>query len=61
MFFTVVLFNFRKTNFLLKQQARSPEPVYAQVNREKKKGRHSDIQLLANEQPDSMPAGDSWV
>lgn len=48
------------------QQARSPtEPVYAQVNREKKKGRHiySDIpvQLLSNEQPDGMPAGDSWV
>lgn len=51
---------------LLKQQARSPtEPVYAQVNREKKRERSnlSDIpvQLLSNEQPDGMPAGDSWV
>ncbi|KAF8785904.1 splicing regulator ARVCF-like isoform X1 [Argiope bruennichi] len=54
------------------QQARSPtEPVYAQVNRERKKDkrdgvrRHSDkkisVQLLANDQSDGMPAGDSWV
>ncbi|KAG8184424.1 hypothetical protein JTE90_004592 [Oedothorax gibbosus] len=31
------------------------EPVYAQVNREKKKGRHSDVQLLSN--ASDMPAG----
>ncbi|GIX93501.1 catenin delta-2 [Caerostris extrusa] len=53
------------------QQARSPtEPVYAQVNRERKKDkrdvrRHSDkkvpVQLLTTDQPDGMPAGDSWV
>ncbi|GFS82697.1 catenin delta-2 [Nephila pilipes] len=53
------------------QQARSPtEPVYAQVNREKKKDKRDirrladkkvPVQLLADDQPDGMPAGDSWV
>nr|XP_042905444.1 catenin delta-2 isoform X4 [Parasteatoda tepidariorum] len=49
------------------EQARSPaDPVYAQVNkrRNKEQRTHSDLpkqQLLTNDQPDGMPAGDSWV
>lgn len=45
-------------------QSRTPlEPVYAQVNREKKKGHHSETptQLLCTDQPGGVPAGDSWV